>query len=110
MSYYFFLAFEVNLVGLLEKLSNGMKVKFNETGTNLRYDPGMLIGGNLVHECNIERGIGYYLEAVMILAPFCKNPVNIKFKGITETSLGNYLEKNFFTINFSIMFNFISGS
>ncbi|KAG8037871.1 hypothetical protein G9C98_006082 [Cotesia typhae] len=86
-------AFEVNLVGLLEKLSNGMKVKFNETGTNLRYDPGMLIGGNFVHECNIERGIGYYLEAVMILAPFCKNPINIKLKGITETSLDPSIDR-----------------
>ncbi|XP_008554925.1 RNA 3'-terminal phosphate cyclase-like protein [Microplitis demolitor] len=80
-------AHEVNLIRLLDRLTNGSKIDLNETGTSLYYSPGLLVGGDLEHDCNLERGIGYYLEAVMILAPFCKNPVNIKLRGITNNTL-----------------------
>ena len=52
-------------------------------GTSLYYNPGLLQGGKIEHDCNKQRGIGYYLEVVIMLAPFAKMPVNITLKGVT---------------------------
>lgn len=45
-------------------------------------------GGEIEHDCSLQRGIGYYLEGVMILAPFCKTPVEAKLRGITNNTIG----------------------
>lgn len=79
---------EVNFIRLLDRMTNGSCVKINETGTELNYSPGLLIGGQLEHDCSLERGIGYYLEAIIAVAPFCKNPVDIKLRGITNNTSG----------------------
>ncbi|XP_076765724.1 RNA terminal phosphate cyclase 1 [Xylocopa sonorina] len=79
--------YEVSFVRLLDKITNGSRIELNETGTSLYYSPGLLNGGELEHDCNVQRGIGYYLEAVLILAPFCKKPVDIKLKGVTNNTL-----------------------
>lgn len=78
--------YEVSLIRLLDKLTNGSQFELNDTGTVLTYIPGLLIGGDLEHDCSLQRGIGYYLEVVMILAPFCKRPINIKLRGITNNT------------------------
>lgn len=79
--------YEVNFIRLLDKITNGSKIELNETGTNLFYSPGLLHGGELEHDCSVQRGIGYYLEAILILAPFCKKPVDAKLRGITNNTL-----------------------
>ncbi|XP_049957172.1 RNA 3'-terminal phosphate cyclase-like protein [Schistocerca serialis cubense] len=76
--------FEVNLVRLLDKVTNGSTVEVNETGTSLFYQPGLLFGGHVEHECCKARGIGYYLEVLIALAPFCKKPLNAVLKGVTN--------------------------
>ena len=63
---------EANLLQLLERLSNGTKIEINETGTVLKYVPGMIVGGKLTHDCGTDRAIGWFLEAVVALAPFAK--------------------------------------
>lgn len=50
--------FEVSLIRLLDKVTNGTTVELNETGTSLYYNPGLLIGGSIEHECSLQRGIG----------------------------------------------------
>jgi RNA 3'-terminal phosphate cyclase-like protein len=35
------------------------------------------------HDCPTSRAIGYFLEPVIMLAPFAKRPMNITVKGIT---------------------------
>lgn len=43
------------------------------SGTSLRYKPGVVIcGSGLVHDCGSSRGIGYFLEALVLLALFAK--------------------------------------
>lgn len=43
------------------------------TGTSLRYKPGVIIcGSGLVHDCGTSRAIGYFLEALVLLALFAK--------------------------------------
>ena len=53
-------------------------------GTILYYKPGILIGGKVTHDCNMSRLIGYYLEPLIMLAPFMTKPITITMKGITN--------------------------
>lgn len=80
--------YEVDLLKLLEKVTNGSVVEISETGTRLRYRPGLLWGGGPVeHDCNTERGVGYHLEALLCLAPFCKKPLDVVLTGVTHHPL-----------------------
>ncbi|XP_014217192.1 RNA 3'-terminal phosphate cyclase-like protein [Copidosoma floridanum] len=78
--------FEISFIRLLDKITNGSRIEVNETGTSLYYIPGLLAGGVIDHDCSLQRGIGYYLEAVMALSPFCKTPLKIKLKGVTNNN------------------------
>lgn len=79
-----FLECEINLIRLLDKITNGTKITIMETGTALYFQPGILIGGAVDHQCCVQRGIGYYLEVLMALGPFCKKPLNCTLKGVTN--------------------------
>ncbi|KAK7794793.1 hypothetical protein R5R35_004132 [Gryllus longicercus] len=81
--------FEVNLIRLLDKITNGTQIELNATGTSIYFQPGLLIGGAVEHDCCKQRGIGYYLEVLIALAPFCKKAINAVLKGVT-----NNLEDN----------------
>lgn len=72
----------------MDKITNGSRIELGETGTSLYYNPGLLAGGEVEHDCGLERGIGYYLEAVMALAPFCKSPLSLKLRGVTNNPEG----------------------
>jgi len=77
--------FEASFLRLLDKVSNGCTIAINETGTSLKYQPGLLVGGSgLVHDCPPSRSISYYLEALVLLAPFCKNPISLTLNGVTN--------------------------
>ncbi|XP_057301904.1 RNA 3'-terminal phosphate cyclase-like protein [Hydractinia symbiolongicarpus] len=76
--------FEASFLRLLDKLTNGTKIEVNETGTGILYIPGLLVGGNIDHDCSTERGLGYFLEAVIPLAPFCKKSINMTLRGVTN--------------------------
>lgn len=77
--------YEASFLRLLDKICDGCVIKINETGTVLRYTPGQIIGGDsLVHACPPTRSIAYYVEALVLLAPFAKRPLSIKLKGITN--------------------------
>ena len=76
--------FEVNLIRLLDKITNGTRIEVSETGTSLYYQPGLLQGGSFDHECCKLRSIGYYLEVLMALGPFCKKALQGTLKGVTN--------------------------
>lgn len=48
------------------------------------YQPGLLFGGTIEHDCNPQRSIGYYLEALLMLAPFMKTTLKATLKGVTN--------------------------
>lgn len=64
--------FEANFLRLLEKVSNGSSIEINITGTALTYTPGFIMGGYIEHDCGTTRSIGWFLEALVALAPFAK--------------------------------------
>lgn len=82
--------YEAGFLRLLEKITNGSKIEIGYTGTSLSFKPGTLTGGNVQHDCGTSREVGYYLEWILILAPFAKKELSLTLKGITtgENDLG----------------------
>eukprot|EP00808_Paulinella_micropora_P011867 g71684.t1 len=77
--------YEASFLRLLDKLTNGTVIKINLTGTTVRYQPGLLVGGHdLTHDCPVSRAVGYFVEPLMFLAPFCKTPVTLSLTGVTN--------------------------
>ncbi len=79
--------FEASYLRLIDKLSDGCEITINETGTVLRYSPGILLGGNITHDCGLSKSIGWFIEGIIPLAVFCKEALHITFTGITNDSL-----------------------
>jgi RNA 3'-terminal phosphate cyclase-like protein len=77
--------YEACFLRLLEKVVNGCEIAINETGTALRYRPGIIIGGEkLSHDCGTSRAISYFAEPLLVLAPFAKRALVITLKGVTN--------------------------
>lgn len=78
---------EISLLRLIERVCDDCAVEINETGTKLKYKPGIVMGGKyLVHDCGLSRSIGYFLEPLIVLGLFGKKPLSITLKGITNDS------------------------
>lgn len=77
--------FEVSLIRILDKMTNGTQIEINKAGTAISFRPGALYGGHWEHDCSLERGIGYYLEVLIALGPFCKEPLDVVLRGITNS-------------------------
>ncbi|KAM2930152.1 hypothetical protein COP2_037210 [Malus domestica] len=74
---------EVSFLRLLEKVSDDCVVEINETGTKLKFKPGIVMGGrNLVHDCGLSRAVGYFLEPLIVLGLFAKKPLTITLKAL----------------------------
>lgn len=50
----------------------------------MRFRPGMIIGGVFTFDCGVGRCLSYFLEPLMMMAPFCKNPITAKLKGLSK--------------------------
>lgn len=53
--------YEVSLIRLFDKISNGSAIEINKSGTAVYFRPGLLHGGVVTHDCNTERGIGEFI-------------------------------------------------
>ena len=77
--------FEANFLRLVEKVVNGCQIVINETGTAIRYRPGIITGGSgLSHDCGTSRAIGYFAQPLLVLAPFAKQELSITLRGLTN--------------------------
>ncbi|RZC29954.1 putative RNA 3'-terminal phosphate cyclase-like protein [Glycine soja] len=79
---------EISLLRLFETVCDDCHVEINETGTKLKYKPGTIMGGrqHSAHDCGVSRSIGYFLEPLIVLCLFAKQPLTIRLKGITNDS------------------------
>ena len=50
----------------------------------MKFEPGLLHGGEVELDCGTKRCISYFLEPLVILAPFCKSPLKANLKGVTN--------------------------
>jgi RNA 3'-terminal phosphate cyclase-like protein len=82
--------YEASLLRLIDKITNGSNFHIDATGTELKFNPGCLLGGeDICHDCGSERNITYFLEALLLLAPFCKSNLDIRLRGVTHSCLSN---------------------
>lgn len=79
--------FEANFLRLLDKVTNGSIIEINYSGTSVLFKPGIITGGKISHDCGTARAIGYFLEPMIALAPFSKDPFNLTFFGITNDNV-----------------------
>ena len=79
--------FEASFLRLVEKLSDGCQIEINETGTALKFRPGLLTGGRIQHDCGTSRSIGWFVEAIIPLCIFAKESVRLSLTGITNDAL-----------------------
>ncbi|KAL5529705.1 hypothetical protein ACEPAG_5690 [Sanghuangporus baumii] len=75
--------FEASLLRLLEKVTNGTVIEISYTGTSVLAKPGVIVGGSITHDCPLSRSVGYFLEPLIMIAPFAKKPLNLTLRGIT---------------------------
>ncbi|SPJ13070.1 RNA 3'-terminal phosphate cyclase-like protein, putative [Plasmodium sp. DRC-Itaito] len=91
--------YEAKILKLIDKLCDNTTIEINEEGDELYFQPGYLIGNsdeedsrnmyNMIFHCGKERSITYYLEFLIMIVLFFKNPVNILLKGITDDNIDN---------------------
>jgi RNA 3'-terminal phosphate cyclase-like protein len=71
---------------LIELVTNGGKFYVDGSGTTVKYTPGSIIGGTgLEFDCDTGRSIGYYLEPLVLLAPFAKKNIEIVLRGVVNS-------------------------
>ena len=83
-------SYEINLIELIEKATNGCQVNINKTGTKLVFKPGIIDsneGLNVEHNCDLARNISYYLEVICVLAIFGKTELNATLHGNTDDTV-----------------------
>jgi RNA 3'-terminal phosphate cyclase-like protein len=78
-------------------------IQINKDGTAVKYKPGVICGGPyLSHDCPASRGIGYFLEGILCLAPFGKQPTTITLTGVTnhpkDLSVDSYRNATLFLV------------
>ncbi|CUM64044.1 uncharacterized protein PRCAT00001632001 [Priceomyces carsonii] len=77
--------YEVSFLRLLEAVTNGSHIEISYTGTAISFRPGIIIGGELTHNCPCSKPVGYFIEPMLYLAPFSKKKFSIVFKGTTAS-------------------------
>ena len=84
------LPYEIDLLKLVEKVTNGTTSIINKTGTKLTFRPGIIDcadGLQVNHDCHLDRSMTYYLEVVCILAIFGKTDLWLELTGNTDDHL-----------------------
>ncbi|KAG5367342.1 RNA 3'-terminal phosphate cyclase-like protein [Yarrowia sp. C11] len=79
--------YEVSFLRLLESVTNGSVFEISYTGTTVVFKPGIIVGGSVTHNCPLSRGVGYFIEPLLLLAPFGKKALTATLRGITSHSL-----------------------
>lgn len=79
--------FEVSFIHLLSVISNGSKITISETGTQVTCIPGLLTGDIINFKADSSKSLSYYLEPILLLAPFCKKPLELTIRGRLQNDL-----------------------
>ncbi|KAK9248601.1 RNA 3'-terminal phosphate cyclase/enolpyruvate transferase [Lipomyces tetrasporus] len=79
--------YEVSFLRLLEAITNGSVIEISYTGTAVVYKPGLIVNGAITHNCPLSRAVGYFLEPILLLAPFGKATLSLTLKGVTSNGI-----------------------
>lgn len=83
---------EAKFLRLLGTVTNGGRIDVSYTGTTVIYFPGLITGGDFTFDCEATAPVGYFIEALLYLAPFSKKPFSILLKGMTASKTDAGLE------------------
>ncbi|BGP36038.1 hypothetical protein JCM10296v2_007890 [Rhodotorula toruloides] len=75
--------YEVSFLRLVERLTQGSRVEISYTGTSVLFHPGTIQNGQITHQCPLERGVGWFLEPLLAIAPFGKKDLSLTLRGVT---------------------------
>lgn len=64
----------------------------NLLGTEVIFRPGIVHGGEVEFECGTERGIVYFLEMILLVAPFCKLALRLTLHGVSSEELDQTID------------------
>lgn len=73
-------------------MTNGTSVEISYAGTELNFKPGSIYGGEVDFDCGVDRSIVYFLEALLVLAPFSKLAFRITLSGITADDVDQTID------------------
>ena len=80
---------EVKFLQLIAKITNGTEVDINETGTVLKFTPGIVINNSsnvpIFFDCGNETTLGYFLEGILPLVIFGKNKLDLSLTGLSNS-------------------------
>ncbi len=76
--------YEASFLRLVDKLSDGSSIEINETGTMLKFRPGIILGGEISHDCCTSRAIGWFIEGLIPILIFAKSPSKLILTGVTN--------------------------
>lgn len=78
---------EVSFLKLIDAITNGSKFEISKSGVSMKYFPGVITnnyGNELEFECDNERNISYYLEGLLPISYYGKDPLVINLIGVTN--------------------------
>lgn len=76
--------YEASFLRLIDSLTNGTSIEINETGSQFKMRPGIVINGEVSHVCCVSRSIGWFLEGILPLAAFGKRDLKLTLTGVTD--------------------------
>lgn len=85
-------------------MTNGCQISISKTGTKVIFKPGIIDandGVEVVHECDLDRNITYYLEVICMLGIFGKTELAVTLQGNTDDQKDQSVD------SFSRAFNFM---
>ena len=77
-------SFEASFLRLVEEMSDGCRIEINETGTTVKFKPGIVTGGSFSHDCGTAKCIGWFIEGIIPIAIFAKTALSLNMTGITN--------------------------
>lgn len=83
---------EIKFLELLTQLTQGTIVEISDSGTEVKFTPGVIRGGNVEFECGAKYGIAYFLEPLIALLPFAKLPTRLTLSGLTADRTENGMD------------------
>jgi RNA 3'-terminal phosphate cyclase-like protein len=63
------------------------------------------MGGKVNHDCGLSRSIGWFIEGILPLAPFCKVPMQLSLTGITHDEI-DFTVDTLRNVTFPLLQNF----
>ena len=77
-------AYEASFLRLLDKITNGSEIIINESGTSLKYKPGVVIGGSIDARLRHGKRFGILFGSVVRDWDFREEPMEITLTGVTN--------------------------